>query len=107
MVEDVEALDLLRLGVARVRLVDHALDERDHLRLARERRDVLGQPALAREVDDLLGIERQERHGVRAPVAVHHGLRDPARGLEVFSRLAGVRFLPPEVMMMSFLRPVM
>ena len=24
-----------------------------------------------------------------------------------FSRLAGVRFLPPAVMMMSFLRPVM
>ena len=27
--------------------------------------------------------------------------------LRSFSRLAGVRFLPPAVMMMSFLRPVM
>jgi hypothetical protein len=34
-------------------------------------------------------------------------LRDPAALLESFSRLAGVRFLPPAVMMMSFLPPVM
>ena len=38
---------------------------------------------LVREVDDLLGVERDQRDRERAAVGVHHGLGDPARALEV------------------------
>ena len=55
---------------------------------------------------DLLLVERHEHDGVGPAVAVHDRLRDPAALRRSFSRLAGVRFLPPAVMMMSFLRPV-
>ena len=44
---------------------------------------VLGQPVLVGEVDDLLGVERDQHDRVGPAVAVHDGLRDPARLLEV------------------------
>ena len=40
-------------------------------------------PCSLGEVDDLLGVERDQRHRVGPAVAVHHGLGDPARLLEV------------------------
>ena len=53
------------------------------LRVLRQRRRVLGEPVLLGEVDDLLGVERDQRDRVGPAVAVHHGLGDPARLLEV------------------------
>ena len=41
------------------------------------------QPVLLGEVHDLLGVERDQRDRVGPAVAVHHGLGDPARLLEV------------------------
>ena len=48
-----------------------------------QRRDVAGQIALLGPRDDLLLVERDERDGVGPAVAEHHGLRDPARLLEL------------------------
>ena len=53
------------------------------LRLLRQRGEVLGQAVLLGEVRDLLRVERDQRDGVGAAVAVHDRLGDPARLLEV------------------------
>ena len=43
--------------------------------LLRERAEIVGgQPVLGGEVRDLLGVERDQHHRVRPPVAVHDGL---------------------------------
>ena len=51
------------------------------------------------------GVERHERHGVRRAVACITAGEMNGDWLRLFSRLSGVMFLPPEVMMMS-VRPV-
>ena len=89
MVEDEEALDLLHARVVLVDAVQFALDELDDLRVTVQRADVLGQAVLAREVDDLLGVERDQRDRVGAAVGVHDGLGDPARALEVVLQVRG------------------
>ena len=43
---------------------------------------VVRMPVLARELRQLLGVQRDERHRVRAPVAVDHDLADEGIGLE-------------------------
>src|SRR3954464_10569965 len=84
VVEDAELLDLLDLGVVRVDAVDLALDELDDLRVRGQRghRGVLD-ALLTRPRKDLLLVERDQRDGIRPPVAVHHALRDPARLLHL------------------------
>src|SRR4051812_20843771 len=89
VVEDEEPLDLLHARVPAVDLVEHALDELAHLRLTHERSGLLGQAMLARELHDLLGVERDQRHRVGPAVAVHERLRDPARLLEVVLEVRG------------------
>ena len=63
---------------------------------------VLGWPS-----PQLLGVERDEGGDERLVVADHHGLAHERVGLEASSSSAGCTFLPPAVMMRSFLRPVM
>src|SRR3954451_9411859 len=83
VVEDLELLDLRDLRVVGVDVVEDALDELAHLLVLGQLGDVLGQALLLGPGDDLLLVERDERDRVRPAVAVHHGLRAPARLLEV------------------------
>ena len=90
MVEDEEALDLLDRGVLRVGPVELALDELAHLRVAGERGDArVLDPLLLRPRDDLLLVERDEHDRIRAAVAVHDRLRDPAGLLHVVLDVRG------------------
>ena len=58
-------------------------------RLRRAPRRSSGRPVLLGPGHDLLGVQRDERDEVRAPVAVHHGLGDPAGLLEVVLDVGG------------------
>src|SRR6478672_2370868 len=90
VVEDEEALDLLDRGVLRVGPFELGLDELAHSRVAGERGDArVLDPLLARPRDDLLLVERDEHDRVRAAVAVHDRLRDPAGLLHVVLDVRG------------------
>ena len=61
-------------------LVELGLDQRAHLRARwASDGDVLGSPCSLGPGHDLLLVERDQHDRVRPAVAVHHGLRDPAR----------------------------
>ena len=104
----VEALDLLDAREAGVDRVDVLLDRRAHARVARHRRQVGGDAELLRELRRLVGVEREQRDEVGA------GGRRATTACEIqrvsrsaLSMFSGEMFLPLEVMMRSFLRPVM
>ena len=109
MVEDRELLDLLDLGVLRVGAVELALDERAHLRVVGQRgaSTCPAMPCSAAQgtISSSSSVISTTGNGRRSPcITAWETQRDCLRS---FSKLAGVRFLPPAVMMMSFLRPVM
>ena len=78
MVEDDEPLHLLHLGVASVDAVELLLEQLAHLVRLGELARIRRQAPVLRPGDDLVCVERDERHRVGPPVAVHHRARDPA-----------------------------
>src|SRR5829696_2969258 len=89
VVEDREALDLLDLRVLPVGLVEDGLDEGPDLLVLRERGRVAVDAVLLGPRRHLLLVERDERDWVGTAVAVHHGLGDVARLLEVVLEVRG------------------
>src|SRR5579862_4715041 len=78
VVEDGELLDLLDLGVVGVGAVELILNQLPDRLLVRKRNKILGQTLFLGPRQDLLGVERDQRDRIRAPISVHHGVRDVA-----------------------------
>ena len=81
--QDREPLDLLVARALAVDVVDDALHERDHARVARQRRHVAADALRLRPLADLGLVERDERGRVGLAVADDERLGDELRRLEV------------------------
>ena len=91
-----------------VHLVDRLLHLGAHLVLGERRQVRAVEPVLLRRAPGASSgssVISATRYGRRSPITTACEIQRFC--LSPFSRLAGVMFLPPAVMMMSFLRPVM
>lgn len=107
-IEQEKRLDLLDARERAIDLVDLAADQVVDFRRTRQARIVgEGNVVVLRELLDVFLIDQNDRREIGAAIADPTASVTYGENFSSFSHSLGVMFLPPAVMMMSFMRSVM